>query len=182
MKKYIPILLLALALCAPAKAQNRHSITSFVVFLSGTNQAAPNQVAGQGWLILSGNVLNYTIGDFQGSSVDPTLAGIYGPAHPGENGGLIAYLYGWDLLLPFFYGGELELTTSQIAQLRAGLLYVEVNFPGGNIRGQIIREQEAETETEPSPPSRLARIGKNLYENNQHQPGAQHERLDCVSH
>src|ERR1041385_3159891 len=146
-KKCIPSGLLALALSAPAKAQDRrHSITSFVVFLSGTNQTEPNPVTGQGWLILSGNVLNYTIGDFQGSSVDPTLAGIYGPAHPGENGGFIAYLYGWDLLLPFFYGGEFELTTSQIAQLRAGLLHVEVNFPGGNIRGQIVPEQESEAE------------------------------------
>ncbi len=94
-------MLLALALCAPAKAQDgRHSITSFVVFLSGTNQAAPNPVTGQGWLILSGNMLDFAIGDFLGSSVDPTHAGIYGPAHPDENGHLIADLYGWDLVPP----------------------------------------------------------------------------------
>jgi len=60
MKKYTPIVLLALALCAPAKAQSRsHAITNFVVFLSGTNEVPPNHSLhfGYGWFNLDGNVL-----------------------------------------------------------------------------------------------------------------------------
>src|SRR6266581_3686671 len=159
MKNWIPMALLAVCMCGPTKAQNSpHTITNFVVFLSGTNEIPPNDTLqfGDGWFNLDGNVLNFAFGGLVPAAPNPESgAGIYGPAHPGKEGHLIFGNLGWTISPPYIvYGGGLELTPSQIAQLRAGLLYVNIKsaqFPDGEVRGQIVPEtpapeQDAETE------------------------------------
>ena len=168
MKNWIPIALLALALCAPAKAQSDpHTVTNFVVFLSGTNEVSPNLSIsfGLGWFELDGNMLNFAFGGFLPDPTYPNSAGIYGPAHPGKEGHLIFGNLGWTISPPYIvYGGGLELTPSQIAQLRAGLLYVNIKsaqFPDGEVRGQIVPEtpapeRDAETESMRAIQARIA--------------------------
>ena len=102
-------------------------------------------------------MLNFAFGGFVPAAPNPNGgAGLYGPAHPGKEGHLISGNLGWAISPPYIvYGGAVELTPSQIAQLRAGLLYVNIKsaqFPDGEVRGQIIPEEEAETEPS-SPPS-----------------------------
>src|SRR5258707_2364594 len=125
MKKCTPIVLFALALCAPAKAQtSRHSLTNFVVFLSGTNEIPANHNIhfGNGWFNLDGKVLNFAFGGFVPAAPNPESgACIYGPAHPGKEGHLIFGNLGWAISPPYIvYLCVVALTPSLIAQLCAG--------------------------------------------------------------
>lgn len=148
-------ILLAVSRIPSNVAGGPRGATTFTVFLSGTNEVPPNGslVVGQGWVTLDGKVINFAFGSFR-YPFSPTFAGIYGPARPGENGPPIV----GDLASAIFppeglvYGGGWELTRAQIGQLKAGLLYVNiksVQFPDGEIRGQILPDRAEPAATSP---------------------------------
>jgi hypothetical protein len=134
-----------------ASSQNHHQVTQFTISLNGTNEVPPSTspIIGNGFAaIVDGNVLAVVVGGFSGpfsptNAFVPTNVAIYGPAKQGHNGKLIANL-AWAGISPpegVVYGAGFEATPSEMAQLRAGLWYVNVKsekFPDGEIRGQIL--------------------------------------------
>ena len=143
MKTIFSVLItIAAVLTAPAQ-----EISDFVVYLWGHNEVPPNNSAarGQATLSLDGNVLHFFVG-IPGFALVPTAAGIYGPAPPGMNN---VEIYDFGAPMSVFspnrgsglvYDGTLNLTESQIAEVKEGLWYVNVKsaaFPEGEIRGQI---------------------------------------------
>ena len=123
----------------------------FVVHLSGVYEVPPNDspYKGEGWFTLEGNILDYSVQLPLVSELLPPGSGIYGPAGVGTNGALIFDWPNYEVILPVpnstFYGalrysGSHTLTAEQIAQLKAGLWYVNIKFsnsPNGELRGQI---------------------------------------------
>lgn len=88
------------------------------------------------------NLLDWNI-TFSGLTTNEVAAHIHGPAAVGENAGI---------QIPLSSGspkiGSATLDNTQEADLLAGLYYVNihtVNYPGGEIRGQIIPVPEAST-------------------------------------
>ena len=107
--------------------------------LSGAAEVPPVASAAtgsfDGSLTRDSNVLRYKI-TYSGLSGPATAAHIHGPAPAGQNAGV---------MVPFTSAaspieGEATLTASQVADLLAGRLYVNVHtaaHPGGEIRGQL---------------------------------------------
>ena len=158
MKRLIVWVIVALAFSRiPLNVQaDPHGTTHFVVFLSGTNEVPPNSspATGEGFFELDGNVVNFTIGNFN-YAINPTSAGIYGPARPGKNGPLIVGDLASGISPPegLVYLGGFGLTKAEIAQLKAGLWYVSVKsaqFPNGEIRGQILPDTSELAAADPS--------------------------------
>jgi hypothetical protein len=124
----------------------------FEVTLTGANEVPPNKsrhfAAGTFLLehFTAGYLLEYNI-ELDGSFV-PTSAGIFGPANPCRNSSvLIAELVNALPVFPWqppapprFYGGLINLSSNQVAELLAGQLYVNfksARFRQGEVRGQI---------------------------------------------
>ena len=107
--------------------------------LSGAAEVPPVTSAAtgsfDGSLTRDSNVLRYKI-TYSGLSGPATAAHIHGPVPAGQNAGV---------MVPFTSAaspieGEATLTASQVADLLAGRLYVNVHtaaHPGGEIRGQL---------------------------------------------
>ena len=143
--KHILKIAVLLASLLPSLAEDT---SDFVAYLWGANEVPPNNSAatGQASFSLNGNVLQYFIG-LPGPAVVPTGAGIFGPAVPGANEDQIFDVGAFLISIPnpnglggLEYVGVLNLTETQIAQLKGGLWYVNVKsakFPNGEIRGQI---------------------------------------------
>ncbi len=113
--------------------------------LSADQEVPPNSSLGTGLGAVSLNADQNLITvnlSFSGLTSNATAAHIHGPAAIGVNAPVLFGLAG----VPGAMSGSIPqqtfaVTPTQVAQLRAGLLYFNVhtgNFPGGEIRGQIL--------------------------------------------
>jgi len=114
---------------------------SYSAALDGLQEAPPNASPAYGYATLTldaAKILHVSM-EFYDLVAPQTAAHIHGPATPGVNAPVI---------FPFALGSPTvanfgPLTATQEANLNAGLLYCNVHsqtFPGGEIRGQIIRD------------------------------------------
>lgn len=90
----------------------------------------------------AGNQIQIVL-SFFGLSSNQATATINGPALPGATGAEIFNLGAIGGTSGFFPTRTFSVTPAQLAQLRAGLLYVQIgsaNFPNGEIRGQARAE------------------------------------------
>jgi CHRD domain len=106
--------------------------------LSAASEVPPNASSGSGaaTITLDGTRLTWSI-SYSGLSGPVTGAHFHGPAAAGSNSGVVLPFAG-SLGSPIT--GTQQLTLAQIAQLRAGLWYVNLHTaanPGGEIRGQV---------------------------------------------
>jgi hypothetical protein len=114
---------------------------SYSAVLNGIQEVPPNASPATGsasFTLDAAKVLHYNM-VFSGLVAAQTAAHIHGPAAPGVNAAVI---------FPFGLGSPQigtfgPLTPTQEGWLNGGLLYCNVHtqaFPGGEIRGQILRD------------------------------------------
>jgi hypothetical protein len=143
MKKFSLIVLslvvaFVLVACAPAAMGGDYTAT-----LSGASEVPPVETAATGSATVTLNGMEMTlVGTYEGLSGPAQAAHIHGPAAEGENAGVV-------FPLTFTEGatagsgtlaGSATLTEAQLAELQAGLYYVNVHTEangGGEIRGQL---------------------------------------------
>jgi hypothetical protein len=110
----------------------------FVATLSGMQEVPPNNstASGQATLLLSPNETSARLTlSFRGLTSSQTDAHIHGPAAPGNSGAVI-----FPLPLGQVSDFQINLTPTQVQDLKNGLLYVNVHssaFSNGEIRGQF---------------------------------------------
>jgi len=145
MKKLSSALTLA-ALLGTSLAQAQ---STFQAFLSGANEVGPNASPGTGFgtVILSADQTQITVNEsFTGLTAPATASHIHGPALPGVNASVLFPFSG----VPAATSGSIpelvfSITPTQVGYLESGLLYMNVhtaNFPGGEIRGQLVQVPE----------------------------------------
>ncbi len=107
--------------------------------LTGAEEVPPTGSAGSGsadiQIDTEAKKATWTI-QYSGLSGDATAAHFHGPAMPGENAGPVIDISGK------IENGSADLTDSQMADLEAGKLYLNIhtaNFPDGEIRGQVTK-------------------------------------------
>lgn len=122
-------------LAATASAQN------FTASLDGLQETPPNAspASGSATLVLdtAANTLSYTI-TYGGLVATETAAHIHGFAPPGMAAGVLHPLPAGNPKI-----GVWNYMEAQEANIIAGLTYINIHtssFPGGEIRGQIVRE------------------------------------------
>ena len=120
--------------------KERMSETSFGATLSATAEVPANPSTGGGSMTATlnteTNLLSWRV-TYNGLTGPATAGHIHGPAKSGANAGVV---------IPFAstaspIEGSAKLTEAQIADLRAGLWYVNLHTaanPGGEIRGQVL--------------------------------------------
>jgi uncharacterized repeat protein (TIGR01451 family) len=112
--------------------------TLYVADLDGAQATPPNSSGARGiaTILLDKDEKTAQLSlFFQGLSSPSASVQLRGPAAPGQTGPVIFEHPG-----PFLSGRPVELTPEQVADLKAGLLYMNVrsaNFDGGEIRGQF---------------------------------------------
>jgi len=118
--------------------------TDFRATLNGASEVPPTDTKGSGYFTAvyrpSTKVLEYRL-NLVGLSGPVTIAYLHGPAGPGENAEKVV-----PIDVPFYrdrshISNGVTLTEGQVAQVMAGLWYVNVTtekFPDGEIRGQIL--------------------------------------------
>ena len=134
-------LLLSLTMACSSNVQTLPPNTSLLsASLLGTNEVPPVSSTGSGKVEATVNtqtmVMSYTV-TYAGLSGAATAGHFPGPAAMGVNAGVALPLSG-SLASPI--KGEATLTAAQMAQLMAGLWYVNLHTaanPGGEIRGQV---------------------------------------------
>ena len=113
----------------------------FVAQLTGAQETPPpgntSAATGLGTLLLSSDEMSAQVNlSFSGLSSTQTAAHIHGPAHMEVPGPVV-----FPLLTGAVNNQTINLTPTQVAQLKGGLFYFNVhtnNFPNGEIRGQIL--------------------------------------------
>ncbi len=127
--------LLSVALSAGALAAN----DIYKVDLKGASEVPPNDSKGSGTASFTfdpaGNTLSWKI-TYSGLTGPAIMAHIHGPAAPGKEGPVVIKFA--NPASPI--DGSATLTAAQAADLKAGMLYVNVHtadHKGGEIRGQI---------------------------------------------
>jgi hypothetical protein len=127
--------------------------------INAAQEVPPNAspATGTGSFTLNGAETQLTIFvTFSGLTAPQTAAHIHGPAAPGVNAGV---QFGFPLGSPV--NQVWAIPPAQVTNLKNGLLYVNVhtqNFPGGEIRGQIVAST-------PAKPASWGRV-KALYASN----------------
>ena len=106
--------------------------------LSARNEVPPNRSGGSGTakVELDGSVVKWTV-TYEGMSGPVTAGHIHGPAPAGANAGVVIPFAG-SMASPIT--GSATATAAQIADMKAGLYYVNLHTaanPGGEIRGQV---------------------------------------------
>ena len=116
------------------------SETSFGATLSASAEVPANTSTGGGAMTATlsneTNLLTWRV-TYNGLTSTPTAGHIHGPAMAGANAGVV---------VPFAstaspIEGSAKLTAAQVADLRAGLWYVNLHTaanPGGEVRGQVL--------------------------------------------
>ena len=135
-------LLMSLTMACTSNAQMSSPNTRMVsAQLLGTSEVPPVSSTGSGKLEATVNtqtmVMNYTV-TYAGMSGAVTAGHFHGPAAIGANAGVARPLSG-SLESPI--KGEVTLTEAQLAQVQAGMWYVNLHTaanPGGEIRGQVM--------------------------------------------
>jgi hypothetical protein len=139
-------------LCALTLAQSAAAQTTFDAFLTGTSEVPPNASPGTGFgTVLLNAAQNQITCDenWSGLTAPATASHIHGPAAPGTNAPVLFPFSG----VPAATSGSIPtqsfaITPAQVSDLFAGLYYMNVhtsNFPGGEIRGQLIIVPEPST-------------------------------------
>lgn len=115
--------------------------TRFTAVMSGAQEVPPNGSAGTGtavaWLHEPDNRLVYSV---QTSGLVSVTAGHFHQAPAGSNGGVVVGFTGSGT----YFGVSQRLTTAQVSALMADGFYANVHttaFPGGELRGQMIRDR-----------------------------------------
>jgi len=145
MKNVLPTLAVALALSTGIVCGQ----SSFQAVLTGSqeNPANASPGTGLGTLVLIADQTSITVNEsWSGLTAPATLSHIHGPAAPGVNASVIFPFSG----VPSTTSGSIPQQTfainaTQVGYLMNGLLYFNVhtaNFPGGEIRGQILAVPE----------------------------------------
>jgi len=106
--------------------------------LNAASSVPPNLSSGSGQatIKLDGETLSWSV-TYTGLTGAVTAGHFHGPAAPGANAGVVVPFAG-SLASPIV--GNKVLTPEQLAQLRAGLWYINLHtasYPGGEIRGQV---------------------------------------------
>lgn len=148
MKSLLPALGLAMAISiSTASAQ-----TSFQAFLLGTGETPPNGSPGTGFgtVVLNAAQTQITVDEsWSGITSPATASHIHGPGGAGTNAPVIFPFSG----VPAATSGSIPeqtfaITPQQVSWLFSGFLYMNVhdaNFPGGEIRGQLLLVPEPST-------------------------------------
>jgi hypothetical protein len=129
---------LVVAGCGMMGSSSGMSGSTMTIPLSGTNEVPPNASAGSGTakVDLDGTTLKWTV-TYSGTSGPVTAGHFHGPAMPGANAGVVVPFPG-PISSPIT--GTATLTPAQVADLKAGLWYVNLHTaanPGGELRGQV---------------------------------------------
>ncbi len=140
---------LAVAVAAFALAGSASAATfTYTVALDGTQEVPPNGSPATGTaIVLLDTVANNITVDlsFQNLTTPQTAAHIHGPAAQGQNAGvLVGFPVGQ------FSGLVFPITDTIEGHILAGLTYVNVHtqqFPGGEIRGQLLAPVSVEPST-----------------------------------
>ncbi len=130
------------ALAAPAMAQK----VCFVATLDGAQEVppVPTTARGTGFVVMdrAANTLTYEL-IYNGLSAAETMAHVHGFSAPGANSGVR-----FGLALGDVKSGSFTYAEADEASYLAGLAYFNVHsvaFPGGEIRGQLVRSASAFT-------------------------------------
>jgi len=112
--------------------------SGMTVPLTGANEVPPNASAGTGTakVDLDGTTLKWTV-TYSGTTGPVTAGHFHGPAAAGSNAGVVVPFPG-PISSPIT--GTATLTPAQVADLKAGLWYVNLHTaanPGGELRGQV---------------------------------------------
>ena len=141
MKKLLFLTALSLSLITQlATAQ-----TTFEAFLTGLGENPPNASPGSGFgtVVLNAAQNQITVDlSWSGLTAPATASHIHGPAGAGTNNSVIFPFTG----VPNATAGSIpeqtfSITPTQVGYLFSGYLYMNVhtaNFPGGEIRGQLL--------------------------------------------
>ena len=120
------------------------SIYSFSVTYSGTNEVPPNTSTATGTVVGTFNTainrVFYTV-TFSGLSGNATGAHFHAPAPPGSNAPVIVPFNNFPAATSGTYSGSAVVSDLQETQFLSNLWYANIhtaNFPGGEIRGQVI--------------------------------------------
>ena len=133
---------LALAGCSDMAAMMGGK-QNFSADLTGGQEVPPVTTPARGstTATLDGSTLDYTV-QFSGLSGPATGAHFHGPAAPGQNAGVQVNIGQAGLASPI--KGRAQLTDQQVADLKAGRLYVNIHTarnPNGELRGQVTPTQ-----------------------------------------
>lgn len=106
--------------------------------MAGANEVPPNASTGTGTakVDLDGNVVKWSV-SYSGMTGPVTAGHFHGPAMTGANAGVVVPFPG-PISSPIT--GTATLTAAQVADLKAGLWYVNLHTaanPGGELRGQV---------------------------------------------
>ncbi|MDQ6631126.1 MAG: CHRD domain-containing protein [Verrucomicrobiota bacterium] len=145
--KKILILITILAGLTLAEAQS-----NFTVSINGAQETPPSGSPGigSGTLTLNvGNTLSYNVG-YSGLTSAFSAAHIHGPAAPGVAAGILFSLNNTPITTTSgtLSGTTVALNPAQVTDLQSSLFYVNIHsgqFPGGEIRGQILPVPEPST-------------------------------------
>jgi len=141
MKRHMATLAIAAALSTGmASAQ-----TTFNATLTGLQESSPNAspATGFGTVVLNAAQTQITVDEsWSGLTAPATASHIHGPAAPGVSANVLFPFSG----VPSATSGSIpeqtfSITAAQVTQLEGGLFYMNVhdaNFPGGEIRGQLV--------------------------------------------
>jgi hypothetical protein len=152
-------LLSMIVVCLTASV-SQATIFQFDAYLDGLQETPPNGSPGTGYgsLFLDDTTGNWSVtnGVFSDLTASANNAHIHGPAAAGSGpAGVIAPLT-FDPATSGTWGGSGTFTAAQMADLQNSLYYVNIhsgNFPGGEIRGQLLLVPE---------PSPVALVGLGL--------------------
>ena len=142
----------ATALVAALSTSIASAQTSFQAVLSGLNEVPANSstASGFGTVVLSADQTQITVNEsWTGLSAPASASHIHGPALPGANAGVLFPFSG----VPAATSGSIPqqtfpITATQVGYLLNGQLYMnvhDVNFGGGEIRGQLVPVPEPTT-------------------------------------
>lgn len=140
----VPVLAAAFAL-ALATAPAARADTGFTATLSGAQEVPPTPSGGfgTGTFVLNNAQTQLTFNiTYSGLSIAASAAHIHGAAPPGVNAGVLFNLGPFGTFgTSGSFNGVWAIPAAQVPNLINGLLYVNIhttNFPGGEIRGQIV--------------------------------------------
>jgi hypothetical protein len=154
LRRFSLLILASLLLCLASAGVARADAVTFVANLTGSQEVPANASAATGFatVVLNAAQNQITVNvSFSGLSAPATAGHIHGPAAPGSNAPVLFPFAG----VPNATSGNIPeqtfaITPTQVAQLFGGLFYVNIhssNFPGGEIRGQLVQTPEPATLT-----------------------------------
>lgn len=137
--------LLALGLTACGQMRPSQKTDIYEATLSGAAEVPPNSSPARGMaevqLNHNTNTLTWKV-TYSGLSGPATGGHLHGPAAPGQNAGVLVPFTGDLNAQPI--EGKAQVTPQVASELAAGRLYANIHsnqFPGGEIRGQLLRRQ-----------------------------------------